>query len=78
MFKHEAGLQNPGDIPSFDTLMERVKAANQLVKDNPEVEAAFRQAMKDSHGQPFLFDHQLEMTVHEAREAIHAMRHAND
>lgn len=50
----------------------------QLVKDNPEVEKAFRQAMKDYHGQPYLFDYQLDMTVKEAREEIHHMTHAND
>lgn len=50
----------------------------QLVKDNPAVQTAFRQAMKDYHGQPYLFDYQLEMTVEEAQAEIHAMRHCND
>lgn len=50
----------------------------ELVKDNPQVEAALRQAMKDFHGQPFVFDEQLEWTVEQARESIHAMQHAND
>jgi hypothetical protein len=52
--------------------------ANKLVKDDPACETAFRQAMKDTYGQPYLFDYQLEMTAQEAWNEIHAMRHCND
>lgn len=50
----------------------------QLVKDCPEVEAAFRQVMKDVYGQSYLFDMHLEMPVKEAWEFIHHLQHLND
>jgi hypothetical protein len=50
----------------------------QQVKDNPVVESALRQAMKDFYGQPYLFDYQLQMSVEEARMTIFALKHQND
>jgi|PlaIllAssembly_1097288.scaffolds.fasta_scaffold02066_10 hypothetical protein len=69
----------PEEQAEYNTYLDQQQAQQeQLVKDNPTVETAFRQAMKDFYGQPYLFDYQLDMTVEEARATIHTLRHLND
>ncbi len=77
--EHRLAQMTTEEQAEYNQYLDEQRAQQeQLVKDNPQVEAALRQAMKDFYGQPYLFDHQLEMTVSEARAAIHAMQHCND
>lgn len=74
--------QADADYHIRQAIGEPAKAAQvetaQLVKDNPQVESALRQAVKNSCGQPFLSDYDLNMTVEEARKHIHHLQHLND